>query len=523
MKQNPPSDAKSEFPPEAETVVEPARVPLYPPPETLNDRHLLRSLLWSAGGDWGTQIFTWMGFLVVMRLLTPADFGIAAMANILMPYFGQLTGLGLPRSVIVIRDLTDDQLSQMNTLSVLSATTLFLLGTLIARPFAAFFKTPALAPVFIVACSGLIMSALVAVPNAVLAKQMRFRLLSVLGITCTMTSAIATLALAWLGFGYWALLLGNMISGVIRLVVVFRYRPFRFAWPHFRAIREPLRFGWQISVAVLAMNSYQRLDNFVAGRMLGPAALGFYGNAWEMANVPIEKVASLVTTVIPSYLSVVQDKPAELRRYLRGLTEMIALATFPATIGLSLVAHEFVPIVFGPKWDGMIRPLQVLSGYAAFRSIMALLPKVLTAVGKVRYVMWNELAALVLLPVSFYWGSRWGTAGIAWAWVVAYPFIVLPLYYKTFQTIGMKTGEYLRALRPAVTGTILMIPAVEWVRHSLSPTWSLPLRLFLEVAAGAFVYVAILWLFHRERLVAIIGRVRNLLTEKNTLAIKPGA
>jgi PST family polysaccharide transporter len=257
--------------------------------------------------------------------------------------------------------------------------------------------------------------------------------------------------------------------------------------------------------------------------MLGPAALGFYGNAWEMANVPIEKVASLVTTVIPSYLSVVQDKPAELRRYLRGLTEMIALATFPATIGLSLVAHEFVPIVFGPKWDGMIRPLQVLSGYAAFRSIMALLPKVLTAVGKVRYVMWNELAALVLLPVSFYWGSRWGTAGIAWAWVVAYPFIVLPLYYKTFQTIGMKTGEYLRALRPAITGTILMIPAVEWVRHSLSPTWSLPLRLFLEVAAGALVYVAILWLFHRERLVAIIGRVRNLLTEKNTLAIKPGA
>ncbi len=457
-----------------------------------------------------------------MRLVTPADFGIVAMAGILMPYFGQLTGLGLPRSVVVIRELTDDQLAQMNTLSVLSATTLFLLGVLIAKPFAAFFKTPALAPVFIVACSGLIMSALVAIPNAVLAKQMRFRLLSVLSITCTMTSAIATLVMAWLGFGYWALLLGNMISGVIRLVVILRIRPFRFAWPHLGAIREPLRFGWQISLAVLAMNSYQRLDNFVAGKMLGPAALGFYGNAWELANIPIEKVTSLVTTVIPSYLSVVQDQPAELRRYLRGLTEMIALATFPATIGLSLVANEFVPIVFGSKWDGMIRPLQVLSGYAAFRSIMALLPKVLTAVGKVRYVMWNELAALILLPVSFYYGSHWGTVGIAWAWVVAYPFIVLPLYYKTFQAIGMKTSEYFRALRPAITGTIVMIPAVEWVRHSLSPTWPMLLRLFLEVTSGALIYLAFLWLFHRERVVAMIERAKDLLAKKTTLAMKTG-
>ena len=520
MNKNLPLDATSSaLAPEPESAAELGAKPAAP--RVPSDQHLFRSLAWSAASDWGTQIFTWAGFLVVMRLVTPADFGIVAMAGILMPYFGQLTGLGLPRSVVVIRDLSDDQLAQMNTLSVLSATTLFLLGTLIAKPFAAFFRTPALASVFIVACFGLVMSALVAIPNAVLAKQMRFRLLSVLSMVCTMTAAIATLALAWLGFGYWALLLGNMIPGIIRLVVILRIRPFRFAWPHFEEIREPLRFGWQISLSVLAMNSYQRLDNFVAGRVLGPTALGFYGNAWELANVPIEKVASLVTTVIPSYLSVVQDQPAALRRYLRGLTEMIALVTFPATIGLSLVAHEFVPIVFGDKWDGMIGPLQVLSGYAAFRSIMALLPKVLTAVGKVRYVMLNELAALVLLPVAFYVGSHWGTVGIAWAWVVAYPFIVLPLYYKTFQTIGMKTGDYLRVLRPALTGTIVMIPGVEWVRHSLLPAWPLPLRLSLEVAAGALIYVAVLWLFHRERLIAIIERVKNLLNKKTAPAIEP--
>jgi len=375
--------------------------------------------------------------------------------------------------------------------------------------------------VFIVSCSGLIVGALAGVPGAVLAKELRFRFLTVLGVTCTMVAAITTLTFAWLGFGYWALLIGSMISAIIRTATILYLRPTRLVWPRLSSLRKPLRFGWRISVAMVALNSYQRLDDFVAGKMLGPTALGFYGNAWELANVPIEKVASLVTTVIPSYFSAVQNDPAALRRYLRVLTEMIALATFPATVGLSLVAPEAVPLIFGHKWEGMIGPLQILSFYAGFRSIVALLPKLLTAVGKVHYVMWNELAGLVILPVAFYIGSFRGTTGIAWAWVFAYPLVVVPLYYKTFHSIGMSIREYVRALRPSLTGTVVMIPAVEWVRHTLAPTHSLLLRLIVEVAAGAVVYAAVLWLLHRNRVIELARGLKNLRLQRTQLAREP--
>ena len=484
------------------------------PPPVPSDRSLVQSILWNAGSDWATQILTWLSFLEVIRLLSPGDFGIAALAGILMPYMGQLTGLGFPRAVVALRNLSEEQLAQMNTLSLMSATGLFFLGVAIAKPFAAFFKTPALAPVFIVACSGLMMSALVAVPAATIVRDLRFRFASLLGAACALIAAAATLGLALMGCKYWALLLGNMIAGVFRAIVILRERPCRLAWPRLRTIREPLRFGWQISISVLAMNSYQRLDNFVAGRVLGAAALGFYGNAWELANLPIEKVASLVTTVIPSYLSAVQDQPAALRRYLRGLTELIALATFPATIGLSLVAPEAVPVILGHKWDEMVRPLQILSFYAGFRSIMALLPKVLTSIGQVRFVMWNDLAALVLLPIGFYIGSFRGTPGIAWAWVVVYPFIVLPLYRKTFQAIDMKVGEYFRALRPAIIATLVMIVAVIWVRYRIQPMHSTLARLCLEVGAGVATYAAALWLVHRDRLFQLFGQAKGLVTRQ---------
>jgi teichuronic acid exporter len=213
-------------------------------------------------------------------------------------------------------------------------------------------------------------------------------------------------------------------------------------------------------------------------------------------------------------LAAVQKEPAELRRYVRTLTEALALATFPTTIGLGLVAREVVPLVFGHKWDSMIVPLEVLSIYAAFRSIVALLSKVLTAVGNARFVMWNDLAALVILPVAFYIGSHWGTEGIAWGWVVAYPFVAIPLYRKTFSTIGMRTGEYLRAIRPAFDGSLAMVAVVGLLKWTLPSTQPLLLRLICEVTAGALIYVAVVLVFHRDRALNFVRMAKSFRRSK---------
>lgn len=478
------------------------------------DRSLVRSVAWNAGSDWASQIFSWLSFLIVMRLLAPADFGIAAMAALLTPYLGQLTSFGIPRTVITLRNLTEDQLGQLNTVSFAFGLTLFGLVTIFAKYFALFMKTPRLTPVVIVACTGLVSQGLQAVSTGLLMKQMRFKFLSIAGVITNLLAAAVTLAMAFFGFRYWALVGGNLVAGILRTFLILRAQPCRLRWPHLNTIKEPLKFGWHVTVSMLALTSYQRLDNLVAGRTLGQIALGFYGMAWELANVPIEKVTSLVTTVIPSYIAAVQDQPAALRRYLHNLTEAISLLTFPATVGLALVAGELVPLFFGAKWAGMIPPLEVLSFYAAVRSIVALLPKVLTAVGEVRYVMWNDLAALVVLPVAFYMGSHRGTAGIAWGWVVAYPVIVLPLYRKTLSTVAMSNSEYLRALRPALEGTVMMIIAVELVKRYVLAGQSLLVQFVFEVLVGALAYTVTLRIRHAERLSALINAVRQLFPKR---------
>lgn len=108
------------------------------------DRSLVKSLAWKAAGDWVSQIFSWASLLVVVRLLTPADFGMVGMAVILLPYLRYLGEFGIPRAILTLRDLTDDQIAQLNTVAVLLGAGAFGLSVALARPLAAFFRTPVL-------------------------------------------------------------------------------------------------------------------------------------------------------------------------------------------------------------------------------------------------------------------------------------------------------------------------------------------------------------------------------------------
>jgi teichuronic acid exporter len=463
------------------------------------DRSLAGSLAWRAVANWSSQILTWVSFLIVARLLSPADFGIVSMAVILYSYLRYVGQFGIPVTVVTLRDLTASQLAQLHTIAVLLGLASFGVSCALAYPISLFFKTPKLVPVVIVTCLALVALGMRAVPEGMLNKDMRFRWLSVVDGGCDVLSAIVTLVMAWRGFAYWALIIGNLVATTARSTLIAKARPYPFAWPRLASIRKELLFGWHVLVSTLANSSYERLDNVTAGRVLGTAPLGFYGMAWNLANVPLEKVTTLVTTVIPSYLAAVQNDAVALRRYLRGLTEVMALATFPVSIGLGLVARDFVPMLLGHKWLAMVAPLQVLCVYAAFRSVVALLEKVLITTGKTRFVMWNQLWALVILPCAFYVGSRWGIAGIAWGWVAAYPLVAVPLYWKAFRTVQLRMAEYFRAVRPALDATVAMVGGVELLRRLLPVSLTALPRLLAEVGVGALIYGGTLLLFHRER------------------------
>jgi len=314
-----------------------------------------------------------------------------------------------------------------------------------------------------------------------------------------------------MGFRYWTLVLGSLLGTLIGTSLILTARRYRFAWPRLTELSHAFRFTGDIVASRLAWYCYSNADFVISGRVLGAPALGAYNIAWSLANSPVEKITSVVNGVAPALFSRVQHEKAMLRRYLLHLTEGISLITFPLSIGLALVAQDFIVPVLGQKWQGAVTPLRLLALYVAVRSIAPVVPLVLNVLGETRFAMWNSLAAALILPTAFYLGSRWGNTGIAAAWLIVYPVIAVPLFHRALDRIELKWANYLLTLFPSLAASAGMAVAVWVIRRSLSAGVGSIARLLIEVASGAGAYIvlaAILNFPHRHKLLRMLQLLR---------------
>lgn len=468
------------------------------------DTVFVRGVAWTAAIKWLTQLITWGMTVVVARLLAPSDYGLVGMAAIYINLFTLFSEFGIGTAVVTLQDLTEDQVSQLNTLSLFLGLLGFVVSAAAAIPLERFFHAPNLPLVVIVLSGGFVVSSLRTVPYSLLQKELRFKLLAVIEGIQGIVQALVTLILAFLGFGYWALVLGILSFSVTPTCLTLIWRRHSFAFPKFSSLRRAIHYSRHLVIGRLCWASYNDSDFIIAGRVLGEAQLGAYTLAWTLAHTPIEKLTTLVNRVTPSVFAKVQTDPEALRRYLRNITGVMGLVIFPATIGMALVAPEFVPLVLGSKWSGVVLPLELLALHAVIRSNLILLGPILNVIGEERLVMWNSVAAMIILPTSFYLGSRWGTTGIAAGWVVVYPFLQIPLFSRIFRRIHLTCSEYLATMWPALSACAVMALSIAVLKLFYTHTWPLYARLASEILVGIFTYGLVLLLLHRNYLRGIL-------------------
>jgi PST family polysaccharide transporter len=464
------------------------------------DISLVHSIAWTGGVKWAVQILTWVATLVVARLLSPADYGLVAMASIYLGLVTLINEFGLETAIITLPDLTDEQLGQINGLAVLLGVISFAFSCIVAFPIGWFFKTAELPSVVIIMSATFIITGFRTVPSALLTKELQFKRLALIEAGQASVLALSMVVFAVMGLGYWTLVLGRLLGELLLTGLVVLARPYWLGIPRLASLQNTISISRHIVVARISWYVYSNADFLVAGRILGQAALGAYTFGWTLANVPIEKVTALVGRVTPAFFSAVQRDHFSLQRYLLRITEGLALLTFPATFGLALVADEFVEIVLGETWSSVVAPLRILAFYASFRSIVTLLPQVLNVLNETQFSMWNGVVAAIVLPITFYIGSGWGTIGIAAGWLAVHPLVTLPLYWRVFQKINLASREYLRALQPAIFGSILMAVTILILRAALPAGLYLPIRFIVQILGGGLAYVAVMLLLCRDRL-----------------------
>lgn len=466
------------------------------------DRSLARGIVWIGGVRWLTMLGSWAATLVVARLVTPTDYGLFAMAMVYIGFVELVNELGLNVALVQRRELSEEHIAQLGGLAVLVGISVCALSISVSGLVAGFFGEPVVGRMIGVLSVSFVARSVQVVPRALLARALDFRRLAWISAVEAWSWSAVALAGAAVGLGPWAFVTGVVVSGGIGTVVLLRWRPHRIAWPRdLPAIAGVTGLGWLVVIAQVCWFIYDHADLTLVGRSLGKAALGGYAKASDIADVPVDRISTLVGQVTPGVFAAAQSDAVILRRYLLGLSEGLALVTFPMSLGLALVADVFVLAVLGEGWRAAIIPLQLLGLLGGLRSILHLLPQMLIATGHAKLNAQCNVIMAVGLTVALSLGTHWGLTGVSVAWLVGYPLFAIPTFFRrTLRILDISAREYLRILWPATSAAAGVAVAVLALRALTPPTWSPQVRLLLYVGAGAATYLGILFTAHGSRM-----------------------
>ena len=476
-------------------------------------------IAWKAGSQITLQISRVVVALVLARLLTPYDWGLAAMAVLLSGFVVVFTDSALGTALIQQRELREEDRSTVFWISVGAGVLLALTGIALADPLAGFYGEPAVSPLIVAVSVGFFISALGTTHQALLLREMQFRRLELRQIAASIVGPCVGIGIALLGYGAWAIigqLLAEAVTSTLLLWLLTPWRP--SATFSTASVRRLGAFAGNVFGENLAFQAGRSLSGVFIGRLLGAAALGTYSLATNLILIPVTRIAGPLQQVFfPAFSRMRDDRERIADVWIRA-TRLIGAVSIPALVGLVIVAPEFVEVVLGSRWSEATPVIRILAVVGIVQSLQTLSVEVMQALGRVGLLFRMTMlwAAATLGAVGL--GYRWGIVGVASCYA-AVTLLIEPLRaYQTTRELGVPFRRLVHSLTGVAQATASMAVAALGVREALIGVGASPAVLLVAVTAlGAVVYAAAcVW-----RVPQVTNEITSVLRRRRSVVVQP--
>lgn len=457
-------------------------------------RELGRGLLWLGSSNVLSKLVDALSAIFVLRFLSREELGLATLAWATTTLVETFNALGVGGAVIQAPVLSE---SAKNTAFwyAVSSSALLGSGVFAAAPFVAgFYELPALLPLIQVSSLKLLLVGAANVPLAMASRGLLFERLGVITTLSTLLASGTTAALAALGWGAWAPLIGNTAHGAFQLLGVCWLAPMRLGRGLSWAEVKPLaRTGWALAGAGAAGQVARNLDYWILGRIGGAAALGSYRVAFELAMLPAFTALQVASrSSLPVYSRLVST-PERLGAAL-SWTASTASVVLLAPLLLVFLEGDAVFAAIGKVSDPSLQlATRALCIAALLRAVAQLSLPALIAAGLSRLVLLEALVSSLMLAASFaasvtLLGGSDARAQVAYGWLLGCSLLV-PFELWLVRRLGPGVGlELVTGLRgPLLLG--LGVGVICWLLQQLSPLAPGLLRLALHGAGIIALYL----------------------------------
>ena len=478
-----------------------------------------KGLMWGMMNNGAMQLLNIVFGIILARRLSDGDYGLAGEIAVFSAIASALQESGFISALTNRKNCTATDYNSVFWFNVLCSAAMYVLLWFAAPLIASFFEEPELLWLSRYAFTGFFIASFSITPRAILYKQMRVKEQAIIGITSLTISGVVGVTMAFCGASYWSIVTQNIVFVAVVSIMSWWFSGFR---PTRKASIKPIREMFGFSCKLLVTNIFNCINNsifsVVFGKFYTKNIVGQYTQADKWNKMGSNLITGMVQQVAQPMFVQVADDIERQRRAFRKMLRFTALLSFPAMLGLAMVAPEFITIAVGEKWLPSAGLMRMLCVAGAFMPIAALYQNLLISRGRSGVYMWNILAQ-GLLVLGLLCAIRifdWKITFSIWEYgfvisdiklmvciyVLIYLCWMLIWQCLLFIEIRLTIGSALLDIIPfAVIAAVSMIAAY-LITCSISNIYFL---LASRIVVGASIYLALVWITGAKILRECVG------------------
>ena len=462
------------------------------------------ALFWRSGSQIVAQAFSWSATLLVVRLLSPSDYGLFAMTQVILVFLAFLSGYGFASSLIQAEKVEPLQVRQAFGMLLLLNGALALVQVAIAPLVADYYGQAKIADMLRLQALLYLATPFSVIPEVLLTRRLEFRTPGIVTIVSTALGAGCSVILASAGAGVWTLVLAPIIIFWSRaLLLIAATRILVVPSFNFRGAGGMIAYGSTLLAGHFFWVLQSQADIFIAGRTFDPHGLGLYAEALFLTQIFASRfVPPLNQVAFPAYAGMQKDKAKLAASFLTAM-RLVMLLALPLYFGLAVTAREAVETLFGPKWVAMAPLVSILSLAMPVMTLQILFAPALNAVGQPQVTARINLVGAILMPATFMIAARFGPTGLAFGWLLAFPILTAVTYAKARPYLAVTLKDIAQAISPSLAAASAMAAAV-WLLKEALPPLDAPVALIILVSTGVACYGGLLWVAAPKQLDEVV-------------------
>jgi lipopolysaccharide exporter len=485
------------------------------PPKSSLTKRAVRSAAWTLPTALASRAIGLVGTLLLAKFLVPADYGEVSAASIIILTASSVTTFGVGIYLVSRRELSREETFHATCWFVGTGVVALGLALLFRNPLGRWFDAPDVGRYMPLFALTALLERVIFMPERMLVRHLRFRWLSLARAASELTYTGVSVGLAAAHFGGMAIVWGNLARSAFKLFTIVPAVN-RREWLEFHRLRwttmmKMVGYGMNVSLASVATFAMRRWDNLIVSRYFGPAVMGAYNYAYNLADTPAVAVGEQMSDVVAaSFPHVEQEKRAA--SLVRACT-LISMIMFPLALGLGAVAPTVVHTFFDRKWESVGTMLVFLSVLSAPRPIAHILSSYFYSADRPRVVLWLEWVSLAALVVSM---ATIGRISILWTCgAVGAVFVLRTLgaIWAVQHQDGVRITSFLKPLARPLLACLVMVAAILAVRPLLAGLRH-PVQLGIELTVGAVAYLVAALLIARSASRDLLQMVRSALFKR---------